>query len=60
MSVLRREAETGWIGVAQVPLLEDKKEAVRVRAAAGYLRLEAIKSARRNQTVSVMNEGVVR
>jgi HEAT repeat protein len=28
-----------------VPLLEDKKEAVRVRAAAGYLRLEAIKSA---------------
>lgn len=61
MSVLRLEAETGWIiGVAQVPLLEDKKEAVRVRAAAGYLRLEAIKSARRNQTVSVMNEGVVR
>lgn len=28
-----------------VPLLDDKKEAVRVRAAAGYLRLEAIKSA---------------
>ena len=27
-----------------VPLFEDKKEAVRVRAAAGYLRLEAIKS----------------
>lgn len=27
-----------------VPLLDDKKEAVRVRAAAGYLRLEAIKS----------------
>jgi len=27
-----------------VPLLEDKKEAVRVRAAAGYVRLEAIKS----------------
>jgi HEAT repeat protein len=27
-----------------VPLLEDKKEAVRVRAAAGYLRLEGIKS----------------
>jgi HEAT repeat protein len=27
-----------------IPLLEDKKEAVRVRAAAGYLRLEAIKS----------------
>jgi len=29
-----------------IPLLEDKKEAVRVRAAAGYLRLEAIKSNR--------------
>jgi HEAT repeat protein len=29
-----------------VPLFEDKKEAVRVRAAAGYLRLEAVKSAR--------------
>ena len=29
-----------------VPLLEDKKEAVRVRAAAGYLRLEALKSSR--------------
>jgi HEAT repeat protein len=28
-----------------IPMLEDKKEAVRVRAAAGYLRLEAIKSA---------------
>jgi HEAT repeat protein len=28
------------------PLLDDKKEAVRVRAAAGYLRLDAIKSAR--------------
>lgn len=27
-----------------VPLLDDKKEAVRVRAAAGYLRLEAIRS----------------
>jgi hypothetical protein len=27
-----------------VPLFEDKKEAVRVRAAAGYLRLEAVKS----------------
>jgi HEAT repeat protein len=27
-----------------VPLLEDKKEAVRVRAAAGYLRLESIRS----------------
>jgi HEAT repeat protein len=34
-----------------IPLFDDKKEAVRVRAAAGYLRLEAIKSARtaRNQ-----------
>ena len=32
-----------------VPLLEDKKEAVRVRAAAGYLRLESIKSTRRKQ-----------
>lgn len=30
-----------------VPLLEDKKEAIRVRAAAGYLRLQSIKSARR-------------
>jgi HEAT repeat protein len=29
-----------------VPLLEDKKEAVRVRAAAGYLRLESIRSMR--------------
>jgi HEAT repeat protein len=29
-----------------IPLLEDKKEAVRVRAAAGYLRLDAIRSAR--------------
>ena len=28
-----------------VPLLDDKKEAVRVRAAAGFLRLEGIKSA---------------
>jgi HEAT repeat protein len=28
-----------------VPLMEDRKEAVRVRAAAGYLRLEGIKSA---------------
>lgn len=28
-----------------VPLLDDKKEAVHVRAAGGYLRLEAIKSA---------------
>ncbi len=29
-----------------LPLFEDKKEAVRVRAAAGYLRLESIKSTR--------------
>jgi HEAT repeat protein len=29
-----------------IPLFEDKKEAVRVRAAAGFLRLEAINSAR--------------
>jgi len=29
-----------------IPLLNDKKEAVRVRAAAGYLRLEALKSTR--------------
>lgn len=29
-----------------LPLFEDKKEAVRVRAAAGYLRLESIESAR--------------
>jgi HEAT repeat protein len=29
---------------ALAPLMEDKKEAVRVRAAAGYLRLESIKS----------------
>jgi len=29
-----------------VPLLDDKKEAVRVRAAAGYLRLESIRSMR--------------
>ncbi len=35
-----------------VPLLEDKKEAVRVRAAAGYLRLEAIKSMRSRKTVT--------
>ena len=32
-----------------VPLLEDKKEAVRVRAAAGYLRLESIQSIRRRK-----------
>jgi HEAT repeat protein len=31
-----------------VPLLEDRKEAVRVRAAAGYLRLEGIKSGQFN------------
>jgi HEAT repeat protein len=31
------------------PLLDDKKEAVRVRAAAGYLRLESIKSTRRRR-----------
>jgi HEAT repeat protein len=36
-----------------VPLLEDRKEAVRVRAAAGYLRLEGIKAA---QFKSVQNE----
>jgi HEAT repeat protein len=35
-----------------VPLLEDKKEAVRVRAAAGYLRLESIKSTRANRAVT--------
>jgi HEAT repeat protein len=35
-----------------VPLLEDKKEAVRVRAAAGYLRLEAIKSAQPKKTLA--------
>lgn len=29
-----------------IPLFEDKKEAVRVRAAAGYLRLEAIRQSR--------------
>lgn len=29
-----------------IPLLDDKKDAVRVRAAAGYLRLEALKSVR--------------
>jgi HEAT repeat protein len=29
-----------------LPLFEDKKEAVRVRAAAGYLRLESIRSRR--------------
>ena len=31
---------------ALIPLLDDKKEAVRVRTAAGFLRLEAIKSGR--------------
>jgi HEAT repeat protein len=37
-----------------VPLFEDKKEAVRVRAAAGYLRLESIRSAaaRKKSTAS--------
>jgi HEAT repeat protein len=35
-----------------LPLLEDKKEAVRVRAAAGYLRLEAIRSRRPSKTVT--------
>jgi HEAT repeat protein len=34
-----------------VPLLEDKKEAVRARAAAGYLRLEAIRSTRLKNTI---------
>ena len=34
-----------------VPLLEDNKEAVRVRAAAGYLRLESIKSRRLGKAV---------
>jgi hypothetical protein len=32
------------LDVNLIPLFEDKKEAVRVRAAAGYLRLEALKS----------------
>jgi len=35
-----------------VPLLNDKKEAVRVRAAAGYLRLESIKSERPDETAT--------
>jgi HEAT repeat protein len=35
-----------------VPLLEDKKEAVRVRAAAGYMRLEAIKSAQIRKSIT--------
>jgi HEAT repeat protein len=35
-----------------VPLFEDKKEAVRVRAAAGYLRLESIKSKRVRKTLT--------
>ncbi len=34
------------------PLFEDKKEAVRVRAAAGYLRLESIQSARPKRAVN--------
>jgi hypothetical protein len=33
-------------------MLEDKKEAVRVRAAAGYLRLEAIKSAQIRKSIT--------
>lgn len=35
-----------------VPLFEDKKEAVRVRAAAGYLRLESIQSARLKRAIT--------
>src|SRR3984893_7309251 len=35
-----------------IPLLEDNKEAVRVRAAAGYLRLESIKSRRADKNVT--------
>jgi HEAT repeat protein len=35
-----------------LPLFEDKKEAVRVRAAAGYLRLESIQSARLKKAVA--------
>ena len=35
-----------------VPLLEDKKEAVRVRAAAGYLRLESIQSTGLKKTIT--------
>jgi HEAT repeat protein len=35
-----------------VPLLEDRKEAVRVRAAAGYLRLESIKAIQPREIVS--------
>ena len=38
-----------------VPLLEDNKEAVRDRAAAGYLRLESIKSRRADKTVTSRN-----
>jgi HEAT repeat protein len=38
-----------------VPLLEDKKEAVRVRASAGYLRLESIKSKRVHKTATGQN-----
>jgi HEAT repeat protein len=38
-----------------VPLFEDKKEAVRVRASAGYLRLEAIKSKRVHKTATRQN-----
>jgi HEAT repeat protein len=35
-----------------LPLFEDKKEAVRVRAAAGYLRLESIQSARLKRAIT--------
>jgi HEAT repeat protein len=38
-----------------VPLLDDKKEAVRLRAAAGYLRLEVIKSRREKAVVAAGN-----
>jgi hypothetical protein len=38
-----------------VPLLEDKKEAVRVRASAGYLRRESIKSKRVHKTATRQN-----
>jgi hypothetical protein len=36
-----------------IPLFEDKKEAVRVRAAAGYLRLEAIRQANEPPTALI-------
>jgi len=38
-----------------VPLLEDKKEAVRVRASAGYLLRESIKSKRVHKTATRQN-----